>query len=263
MVCKTSSTTLHLPFIVAACLSAFSITCTYMLLPKEPPTGAQPVDGPGGRRPSAFDWRVYAEYFGRPQLRALYIQFFLFSFGFSCFFSGFALFAEHNPYLRWGADEVGYLFAYAGLLGIFLQGGLLGRLVKRFGELRLTTLFAFVAATVAYTLIGLSQTVLMIVVAITVSTFGHGLLRPVLTSRLTQAVGRHEQGVVLDPGSLSSVAMVLAPPTGGAMLDRHWIVAWALIPAAVSVIGLLFTLVRPGAASPAGDTRGDKLHSEP
>src|SRR5688572_17535561 len=74
---------LHLPFVVAACLSAFSMFCTYTLLPKEPPPSGTTQDaGPAGRRPSAFDWRVYAEYFGRPQLRALYVQFFLFSFAF-------------------------------------------------------------------------------------------------------------------------------------------------------------------------------------
>jgi len=254
---------LHVPFLVAAGLSAFSITCTYMLLPKEAPTGKLQAEGPAGRRPGAFDWRTYAEYFGRPELRALYIQFFLFSFAFSLFFSGFALFAEHNPDLKWGPDEVGYLFAYSGLLGILMQGGLLGRLVKKFGELRLT-IVGFIAAMATYTLIGFSRTAFMLVVASTISTFGHGILRPVLTSRLTQAVGRHEQGVVLGiSGSLGSVAMALAPPTGGLMLDNHWGLVWALIPAGVSLLGLLFTLVWSGVqASPSSAPPAAELHSD-
>jgi DHA1 family tetracycline resistance protein-like MFS transporter len=242
---------LHLPFVVAACLSAFSMFCTHVLLPKDAPTAAKVTggpEGPGGRRPSLFDWRVYGEYFGRPQLRALYVQFFLFSFAFSLFFAGFALFAEHNPHLRWGPDDVGYLFAYAGLLGILIQGGLLGRLVKRVGEYRLT-LFAFIAAAIAYLLVGFSKTVGMLVIATTVSAFGHGILRPILTSRITQAVGRHEQGVALGiSGSLGSVAMALAPPTGGFLLDRHAVVEWALIPAAISLVGLVVTVVWTGVA---------------
>ena len=89
-------------FLVAAGLSALSIVCTYVLLPKgEKPKASAVVVGPGGRRPSAFDWRVYAEYFGRPALRSLYIQFFLFSFAFSAFFSGFALFAQQHPAFLW------------------------------------------------------------------------------------------------------------------------------------------------------------------
>ncbi len=236
-------------FLVAAALSALSIFCTYALLPKEKSSsGALQADGPGGRRPSAFDWRVYAEYFGRPAVRALYVQFFLFSFSFSLFFSGFALFAEHNPNLGWGRKEVGWLFTYSGLLGIVLQGGLLGRLVKKVGELRLT-LYAFVAAAVSYAIVGFSTGWQMLVVGATVAAFGQGVLRPVLTSRITQAVGRHEQGIAIGiSGSLGSLAMAMSPPVGGFMLDQHQIVAWAMIPTGVSLIGLIVTLIWSGIA---------------
>jgi len=251
-------------FLVASGLSALSIFCTYTLLPRhEKPAldGAQ-IAGPGGRRPSVFDWRVYVEYFGRPTLRALYIQFFLFSFGFSLFFSGFALFAEHNHYLHWGHRQVGWLFTYTGFLGIILQGGILGRIVKKFGEFRLT-IYAFIAAAISYMLTALSTNWQLLAVAATVSAFGQGVLRPVLTSRITQAVGRHEQGVAIGiSGSLSSVAMVLAPLTGGFMLDHDRIVTWAMIPAGVSFIGLLVTMIWSGIA-PAGTVPAGELHSEP
>ena len=56
--------------------------------------------------------------------------------------SGFALFAERR--YTWngnafGVKEVGYVFAYVGFLGIILQGGLIGRLVQRFGEQKLVS----------------------------------------------------------------------------------------------------------------------------
>src|SRR2546423_8712685 len=35
------------------------------------------------------------------------------------------------------AQHTGYLFAYVGLIAVIIQGGLIGRLVKRFGELPL------------------------------------------------------------------------------------------------------------------------------
>lgn len=260
---------LHVPFLVAACLSAFSIFCTYSLLPPEAPPRTQPDDGPqgpGGRRPSAFDWRTYAEYFGRPHLRALYTQFFLFSFAFSAFFSGFALFSAYNPHFFWSPKDVGYVFMYAGFLGILIQGGLLGRLVKKYGELKLT-IAGFIAAMVAYAMVGFAETVTVIIAATTLNAFGQGILRPVLTSRLTQAVSKHEQGVVIGiAGSLSSVAMTLAPPSGGFMLDNGWLVAWAMVPAGVSALGLLVTLLWSGvAAVPAADAPlpEARLHAEP
>src|SRR6185312_4437158 len=91
---------MHMPFLLSACLSGLSIACTWTLLPRElPPQHAKPgVDtvpaGPAGRRPSAFDLSTYMKYFRRPGLGSVYLQYFLFTFAFSCFTSGFALFAE-------------------------------------------------------------------------------------------------------------------------------------------------------------------------
>ena len=241
---------LHWPFVVAACLSAGSMICTYTLL--EPgaavtaETSAVPV-APGGKRPAVFDLSTYLEYFRRPGLGALYLQFFLFTFSFSAFMSGFALFAERQFRTSdghwWTSREVGYLFAYSGFLGIILQGGLIGRLVKRFGEAPLA-LAGFVAAVVAYAVLGFTSTLPMLILVTTIAAFGHGVLRPVITSEITQQVGRHEQGVALGiSGSLSSLAMTLAPPTGGSLLQQHWLVAWTLVPATAAALGLVAALV--------------------
>ena len=256
---------MHYPFLVAASLSALSMACTYFLLPREEGLAPKPeVVGPGGRRPGAFDIAAYGEYFRRPELRKLYLQFFLFSFGFSLFFSGFALYAERRFVVAhfdqalmqtvlepWSAREVGYLFAYSGLIGILWQGGLIGRLVKKFGEVKLTAA-GFGASVVAYIAFGFvpeDRLIPLGVVAI-VSSFGQSVVRPVLTSRITQAVGRHEQGVAIGiSGSLSSVAMMMAPPTGGAMIENRWLLAWTLIPAAVSLLAFLLALASLKASS--------------
>ncbi len=49
--------------------------------------------------------------------------------------SVFAIWAM--PQLGWGPGQVGYVFAYVGLISAILQGGLIGRLTRRFGEERL------------------------------------------------------------------------------------------------------------------------------
>jgi len=243
---------MHLPFIVSACLSALSMICTYTLLPRElPPQAreAQAEAGPGGKRPGAFDFATYGAFLRRPGLGALYGQFFLFTFAFSAFTSGFALFAEAR--FGWSARQTGYLFTYAGFLGIILQGGLIGRLVKRIGEVRLA-LAGFTAAIAGYVFLGLAESIAFLLVAATVNSFGSGVLRPVLTSQITQRVGRHEQGVAIGiSGSLSSLAMTLAPPSGGAMLDAHHTLAWALVPATMSAIGLIVALANRRSARAA------------
>ena len=244
---------LHVPFIVAACLSAGSMVCSYTLLepgvpanaPAEPagPGGkrvpAEPA-GPGGKRPGLFDVATYLEYFRRPGLGSLYLQFFLFCLSFSAFMSGFALFAKSR--FDWTPSDVSFMYAYVGLLGIILQGGLLGRLVKRFGEAALA-LTGFATAVVAYVMLGLAGTLAVLVVSATMSSFSNGVLRPVITSELTQRIGRHEQGVAIGiSGSLNSFAMLIAPPVGGLLLDQDWLLGWALVPASIAALGLIVAL---------------------
>jgi hypothetical protein len=58
--------------------------------------------------------------------------------------------------------------------------------------------------------------------------------------------------------------MVLAPPTGGFFLDRHAVVEWAMIPACVSILGLLVTLVWSGVAKqPVSASPSAELPSGP
>jgi MFS family permease len=247
---------MHTPFLLSAGLSFLSIICTWTLLPREKPpqtaTG-EPMPsakvvapaGPAGRRPNLFDLSTYAEYFRRHGLGAVYLQFFFFTFAFSCFTSGFALYAEAR--FGWSAHQTGYLFAYAGVLGIILQGGLIGRLVKKFGEIQLA-LAGFVAAVVAYVLMGFAYTLVVLLVTATINSFGNGVLRPVLTSRITQLVGRHEQGAALGiSGSLSSLAMTVAPITGGVMLDLDSTMGWAFVSGGAALLGLI-AAIQSGAA---------------
>ena len=256
---------MHLPFIVSACLSALSMACTYFLLPRDAPPAAAPVVEataaalPGGKRPSAFAFATYTEYFRREGLGNIYLQFFLFTFAFSCFTSGFALFAEHN--YGWGARDTGYLFAYSGFIGALLQGGLIGRLVKKYGEVKLV-LYGFVSAIAAYVIMGLAPGWKVLAIASIFSAFGNGVLRPVLTSRITQAVGRHEQGIAIGiSGSLSSFAMTMAPPAGGTFLDRDWLLAWALVPATAALLGLIVAIGNRKTVLP-GNLPKATLHSE-
>ena len=241
---------LHYPIFVAAGLSLTSIVCTATLLPASPPRPAvQPgavepeaAADPAGRRLRLLDWGTYLQYFRRPVLAGLLWEFFCFCFAFSTFTAGFALFAERRYSwhgLPFGPKQVGFVFAYSGLLGIILQGGLIGRLVKRYGEVKLITA-GFVAAAIGYTVLGFSTTVAILLIAASFSSFGNGVLRPALTSLITQNVSRNEQGVVLGlTQSLLSVAQIIAPTIAGMLIDRGHLTAWALWAAVISAVALL------------------------
>ncbi len=194
-----------------------------------------------------FEFGIYAQYFRRPLLAMRLLQFFCFCLCFTTFTSGFALFAERT--FRWqgvpfGPAEVGYVFAYAGFLGILLQGGLIGRLVKRFGDPALVTA-GFVSVAIGYGILGFSHEIPLLLVATTFSSFGTGTLRPVLTSLITKSTDRAEQGVVLGLAqSLNSVAAILAPIAAGFLIGRGHLGAWAEVAAAAGLAGFLVGLLR-------------------
>lgn len=233
------------PAYAAAALSFTSILCTYFLLPQVVPHADDGDAGPGGKRLGLLDWGAYAEYFRRPELSRLLVMFFCFCLMFSLFINGFALFAERRFFIHghaFGPKEVGYLYAYSGLLGLVIQGGLLGRLVKRFGE-RALSRAGFLSAAVGLTALAFERPVGLLIPVFTAIAFGTGVLRPALTSLVTRCVGRREQGVVLGlTQSLNSTASILAPLAAGWLIGMGRLEVWAAGGAAFSLLGFLLTL---------------------
>jgi DHA1 family tetracycline resistance protein-like MFS transporter len=240
------------PAWAAACLSFTSVLCTWFLLPRVKPHAEEDgAAGPGGKRLALLDWGAYAKYFERPGLGATLLEFFLFCVMFSLFISGFALFAERRFVVDgrpFGPKEVGYLYAYSGLLGVVIQGGLLGRMVKRFGE-RALARAGFLSAAVGLALLAFITRVPLLVPLFTLTAFGTGVLRPALTSLVTRAADKREQGVVLGlTQSLNSIAQILAPLLAGFLIGRGRLGAWALTAAGVSTLG--FLLIFRAASAP-------------
>lgn len=225
------------PLFLAAALSALSILTTATLLRHEKPPGAEQDSR---RRLGILEWRGYLEYFQRPKLRSLLLQFFLFSIAFSVFITGFALYAEDR--FHYGPKQVGYVYAYAGVLGIVIQGGLLRHLSKRYGDAALV-IVGFTASAIGYIVLGVVGSLATLLIAITITSLGHGFLRPALTARVTHVVDRHEQGLVLGlTQSLNSLAAVFAPPLGNLLIEHHQLFWWATTAAIVSFLALLGAL---------------------
>ncbi len=241
------------PIYAAAVLSTTSIVCTWTLLPQVTPghagglsAGADENPGPGGRRLGLLEWSGYIEFFRRPGLRELLLEFFLFALCFSSFTSGFALFAERR--FTWhgqafGAKQVGYVFAYVGFLGVILQGGLIGRLVKWLGEPRLVK-SGFLCTAIGYGFLGFIYGIPQLLGISAVASYGTGVLRPAVTSLITRKASKREQGVVLGlTQSLTSIAQIVAPLLSGFLIGRGWLAAWALVAGGIAFCGFLLSTV--------------------
>jgi MFS family permease len=235
------------PIFAACVLSLGSILCTFFLLPRHEAAHAHTEDegevGPGGKRLSLISWGQYRRYFRNRDLARLLTQWLLFALSFSTFISGFALFAERR-YI-WdghpvGVREVGYIFAFNGFIGMIMQGGMVGRMVKLLGERRVVQL-GFLTSLIGYTAIGFTQTVGQLLWVMAFSSICGAGLRPALTSMVTQKAGRREQGVILGlTQSLTSVAQIVAPILAGYMIDRGLLTTWAIWAGVLAGLAMFF-----------------------
>jgi MFS family permease len=233
------------PIFAASALSLTSILCTFFLLPRREihHSEEEPEGGPAGKRLSLISWGEYRKYVERPDLASLLTQWLLFALSFSTFISGFALFAERRYFWNGhpvGVQEVGYIFAFNGLIGIIMQGGVVGRMVKTMGETRVVQL-GFVTSMLGYALIGFTHTIGQLLWVMAISSIGAAGLRPALTSLVTQQAGKREQGVILGlTQSLTSVAQITAPVLAGIMINRQWLTEWAVWAGLLAGLALFF-----------------------
>lgn len=175
----------------------------------------------------------------------LLLEFLAFSFAFSFFVSGLALFLaarftwNDQPF---GAQQVGYIFTYSGAINLSVQLFLMKVLVSRFGD-RKIVIVGFISMAIGYAALSGVSSLPVLILFLTFNNFGAAVLRPAVTSQISQNVSREQQGAALGVNqSLQSIAQILAPLVSGILIDHRLYSVWALSCAAVAVVGFLLTV---------------------
>ena len=146
-------------------------------------------------------------------------SYFLVIVGFSMMTAIFALLLLH----RFGLDALhtGYIFAGVGVLGVIIQGGLIGRLVRRFGEAALAfvgTIFMFAGLCG----LALSPGVAWVFVATAAVGIGNSLLMPTLSALASRSADANWQGRALGVmQSSGSLARWVGPMIAGLLLSAQ------------------------------------------
>ncbi len=146
----------------------------------------------------------------------------------------------------WGPWDNGVALFCVGLVAATVQGGLLGPLLRRFGDVRLV-LVGLTTGTCAYMLYGLAQQGWMMY-AIIIGNFLSFAAGPALQGMVSNAVDPTEQGVTMGAlNSINSIMFVVAPLIGAPLLavvsrmpPADWrIGATFYVSAALQVVALL------------------------
>jgi MFS family permease len=149
----------------------------------------------------------------RPVLSRLVLINFLVILAFAGMQSVFAIWAM--PQLGWGPSQVGYVFAYVGAASAILQGGLIGRLARCFGEERLL-LCGLALVTAGLLAMPFAHGLPILVAAVTGLALGTGLTQPAINSLISRRAGQEEQGEVMGVAqSVASLARVIGPFVAG------------------------------------------------
>ncbi len=165
---------------------------------------------------------------------------FFYGLAFATFETIFPLYAQYR--LSLNAEKTGYVLAYVGITIVIVQGGLVGRVSRRFSENGLILgMLALMAGGLAAW--GFAPTVGVLLVVLLPISFAGGVFGAVSRSALSHSVDSTDVGSVLGvSASLDSLTRALSPSLGGALLGH--VGAWApgLFGAAVLVLVLPYAV---------------------
>jgi multidrug resistance protein len=166
---------------------------------------------------SGSPWRALRDLSGRADLRLLFSIDFLYWGSFAVYQTTFALFGARR--FGFDATHTGYLLAAFGFLGVLVQVGLVGPVVKRLGERRTLTA-GLIFAAVGWGGSAMTHSLPLFIAMLVPGALGIGLCNPSLVSLVSAAAGKHEQGRVQGAaGALESLGRTIGPVWGNGVLQ--------------------------------------------
>jgi multidrug resistance protein len=224
---------LSAPGLVASGLCLANMVLAYFRLPES----LKPSDSPRVSK-RRFNYQNLTDALSHRCIGSLLVLFFITTFAFANTYGTMALFTERQ--FGYGTSENGYLFAYIGTIAVIIQGGLIGRLTKLFGERRLLVAGAFLMI-FGLILIPFAHSLFALLLVLAGLSIGNGLSNPIVPSLISQCSEAEEQGGTLGISqSMSSLARVIGPLWGGFVFEK-WGDQYPFISAGIAMI-LAFVL---------------------
>ncbi len=189
---------LHLPFIVAGCLTLLNALYGLIVLPESLK--------PENRR--AFSWKrsdpagSLLALSRHPMVLGLAGSHFLASLAHQVLPAVWVLYTGHR--YGWSPGDVGWSLALVGVMSAIVQGGLTRVIIPKIGE-RKSAVVGFIVSAISYVLYGLAPEGWMVLIVIVFGSLG-GLAGPALQGLISRSVGDDEQGSV--QGSLTSLSSI-------------------------------------------------------
>jgi len=202
-----------LPGLAAGLLSLLALLIALFVLGESKPPDLQPRSG----LPPQFDRNVWSQMASHGLLLSVIATLFLTLLAVAGMETSVTLHARDR--FHFSQRDLAWFFLFMGVIVATIQGGLIGRMAKRFGEKALVAVGA-ASFTIGLALVPLVWHVPMLYVVAFFIAVGQGLSYPSLTSLVTKASLPQEQGSMLGLASgLGSLARFLGPIVCGFLYD--------------------------------------------
>jgi DHA1 family tetracycline resistance protein-like MFS transporter len=165
------------------------------------------------------------------------------------FFFALAAALFQTIFTLWAKDRLGlsaqttaYILAYVGLLLVIVQGGVVGRLSKRYSDRQLI-FWSILIQVPALLLWAFTPSVPVLLLVLIPLAFSTGVLNTIINTSLTRVVGPEEIGGTLGiSASLESLSRIISPAVGGWLLGN--VGTWA--PGVLASLIMSGTAIMPG-----------------
>lgn len=179
--------------------AAFGVALANALLVlwRLPETRAQRAPSTGSSKASRSPFAVFAGWqraLQTPALARLIVVNLIFTLAFTAMEAVFPLFSQ--DVFGWKATQNGYIFTYVGVLIVIMQGGLVGRLVQRFGE-RGVQIAGLALLAIGLGLLPFSESLALLLVALALLSIGDGAVTPTNNALISLATPVDAQGETL------------------------------------------------------------------
>ncbi len=225
------------PALLASAMAGLNLVFAYFKLPE---SLTDEIRRRAAKR--RFDLRSLSEALRHPRIGLLLAMYFVVTFAFSNMEATFGLLNEHRYQLS--ARQTGYLFTFIGLLMSLMQGALVGRFVRLWGE-RWCIVVGTFTMIFGLGLMPFAPSMAAYCGVIALLSFGTGVNNPSITGLLSRSSHVDEQGGIMGIAqSMASLGRIVGPIWGGYSFDAFGF-RWPFISAAF-LMGVAFMLSLKG-----------------
>lgn len=201
----------RVPFYTAGVLGAVAALLSLLFL-KEPERSTEEVVARNGDEKE----RKGLQRIFHPLYFIAFVVIFVSTFGLSTFESLFSLFVDHK--FGFTPKDIAIVITGGAIIGAIAQVVLLDPIVKKIGEINLIRIALLVSALLAFAMTLVSSYFMILAVTFTIF-IGFDLIRPAVTSYLSNVAG-NEQGFVGGMNSMfTSLGNIFGPVLGGFLFD--------------------------------------------